>query len=163
MSQITKKDILDRLKALITNANELKINNGKIWWRIGSHKNNNDEIAMSLNEQIDVSDEDMARVMGPRWTGQFKDPFKPISKGFKHGSHSATLYVSVCAANDSSASPTTNSRMNPNSAIRRKVDVGLKEVIKTQQQRLKRANNDKPSPTNTGPAAATKISPHMNM
>ena len=38
MSQITKKDILDRLKALITTANELKINNGKIWWRIGSHK-----------------------------------------------------------------------------------------------------------------------------
>jgi len=162
MSQITKKDILDRLKALITTANKLKINDGKMWWRIGAHYG--DELpTLSLNEQIDVSDEDMARALGStRWTALFKKN-RPISAGFIHGNHGKTQFVSVCEANDSiGKSPTTSTRMNPKSAMRRKVDVELKEVINIQEQRLKRAYNDKPSPTNTAPVAATKVSPSTN-
>ena len=114
MSQLTKDDILERLKALITTANELQIDNGEMWWRIGAHYGN-DLPTLTLNEQIGVSDEDMARALGStRWMLKFKK-VTPISAGFIHGAHGRTQFVSVCDANDSiGKSPTTSTRMDPN-------------------------------------------------
>ena len=158
MSQLTKDDILQRIGELKTIASDLKIDDSNMWWRICSHKDNNESI-LSLNEQIGVSDDDMESVMGLRWVGKFKK-VTLLSAGFILGSHSTTLYVSVCEVNDSSASPSNSSRMNPNSAIRRQVDVGLKEVIAAQEQCHKQINNINKSPSNPAPVAAIKVSPH---
>jgi len=165
MTDITTADIQERLSKFCQIVETLRHNNGKLWWRVGStdtdiKRNPN---AITINDQIGVSLSAM-NVIDGRWTKQFTTnvSISQLGNGFICRKFNKSYFVSVCNIDDPSFAPNNDNIITKSSAIKRQVDVGLKEVIKLQQQRLKRDNNDKPSPTNTAPAAATKVSPQIN-